>query len=347
MSFTPDYVCSNPNCKSYGRRHPNCRCESPGQQYAEGGEVHFCSKQSPHNPECEHFAEGGEVQDNLEFQNNPDLAIDHAVLNNGLLHTLSKSGFTRSEEPGRAGSDLLDTSRRGRSTLKSHSASILEPKTPRMNGDLQRANALQEKLDMLNANPETALNIGGDLGDTLPAHHAAIAAKAATAMNYLQSIKPQPTQAGPLDAVIPPGESKQKHYRRQLEIAENPSLIYQHAKDGSLLPQDLQTLSALYPKLRNKIQDHAFETLAQAKAANKNLTRAQKRQFGALIGQRLTFQQTPEACQAIMKANAPAQMPVPPQKKPKKASGVELKQIDKANELALTPLQKLQTSRNI
>jgi hypothetical protein len=56
MSYLP---CENPNCKSYGRPHPNCRCHGDG---AAGGMVErFCASGRTHTPECEYFAEGGEV----------------------------------------------------------------------------------------------------------------------------------------------------------------------------------------------------------------------------------------------------------------------------------------------
>lgn len=58
MAYLP---CLNPSCKSHGQPHPNCRCYG---QMAEGGEVEsFCSKDRPHKPGCEYFAEGGAVPD--------------------------------------------------------------------------------------------------------------------------------------------------------------------------------------------------------------------------------------------------------------------------------------------
>lgn len=51
--------CLNPNCKSNGRPHPNCRCYAG---MAEGGQVgHFCEQKQPHGPSCEYFAKGGEA----------------------------------------------------------------------------------------------------------------------------------------------------------------------------------------------------------------------------------------------------------------------------------------------
>ncbi len=55
MAYMP---CQNPECKSYGKPHPNCRCWDKVPAYAEGGEIFNCK--GPHNPDCEYFAEGGE-----------------------------------------------------------------------------------------------------------------------------------------------------------------------------------------------------------------------------------------------------------------------------------------------
>ena len=53
--------CLNPNCKSHGTPHPNCRCYSGGESFAQGGSVgHFCSEEREHEPGCE-YAKGGKV----------------------------------------------------------------------------------------------------------------------------------------------------------------------------------------------------------------------------------------------------------------------------------------------
>ena len=78
--------CSNPQCKSYGKPHPNCQCgggiphaapsgaraagpsKSVTSQYAEGGNVeddqqHPCD--GPHEPSCEFYAGNSEVGKNI------------------------------------------------------------------------------------------------------------------------------------------------------------------------------------------------------------------------------------------------------------------------------------------
>ena len=78
--------CSNPQCKSYGKPHPNCQCgggiphaapngarahgpsKSVTSQYAEGGNVedeqqHHCD--GPHDPSCEYYAGNSELGKNV------------------------------------------------------------------------------------------------------------------------------------------------------------------------------------------------------------------------------------------------------------------------------------------
>lgn len=56
----PYHPCQNPNCKSYGKSHPNCRCFGPeGNKYADGGAVSSCS--GKHRESCEYFDDGGET----------------------------------------------------------------------------------------------------------------------------------------------------------------------------------------------------------------------------------------------------------------------------------------------
>lgn len=57
--------CLNPNCKAHGKPHPNCHCyDGIGEHgnMAEGGKVKaFCDIKMPHKPDCEYYADGGDV----------------------------------------------------------------------------------------------------------------------------------------------------------------------------------------------------------------------------------------------------------------------------------------------
>jgi hypothetical protein len=59
VAYENGLPCQNPNCKSHGRPHPNCRCY---MGMAEGGKAeHYCSKPRKHGSECPYYAEGGQA----------------------------------------------------------------------------------------------------------------------------------------------------------------------------------------------------------------------------------------------------------------------------------------------
>lgn len=62
-AYSHGLPCLNPNCKSHGKPHPNCRCYSGTLAYARGGEVkdgsdqHFCHSKLAHLPNCDYHSE--------------------------------------------------------------------------------------------------------------------------------------------------------------------------------------------------------------------------------------------------------------------------------------------------
>lgn len=74
MSYAP---CENPNCKSYGKPHPNCRCHGG---MAKGGLVeHFCSTSRAHKKDCKYFASGGDVVPDDMLPNHGDVVPDDLI----------------------------------------------------------------------------------------------------------------------------------------------------------------------------------------------------------------------------------------------------------------------------
>lgn len=70
--------CLNPNCKSQGQSHPNCRCY--GGSFAKGGSVKsLCSLELDHEPNCNYF-KGGEVQHYAEGTDNAQSADPNQVM---------------------------------------------------------------------------------------------------------------------------------------------------------------------------------------------------------------------------------------------------------------------------
>ena len=343
--------CINPTCKSFGHSHPGCLCyagpggtslenktgwtPASGVNLAEGGRV--CS--GPHHESCEHFAEGGQVEEQHKFLNNPGHAIDHVGAQHGLLHILTKLGHNgHSPNQHKYLEDYSDSSKRGRKSVEGHVKNLIGKEKLNLNPDYESRESLKKHLQSINENPEKMLEVGGNLGSTLPMHASTLGSRAAGAFNYLNGLRPKSSQNSPLDPVIPPGKAAEAQYNRQLDIAQNPSLVLQHVKHGTVQPLDLNTLKTVYPSLFQSMVEKSGSALIDAKQKGMQIPYKQKKGLSDLLGQPLDTPMTPMAMQAIMKANMPSQPPQS-QGKQKKASGVELKQIDKVNSQLATPDQ--------
>ena len=341
MAIWPDYVCRNEQCSSFGKSHPHCECGSPmGRNYSDGGEVdHYCLSKKPHQDSCPHFASGGQVEEQTKFHNDPQHAIGHAALSSGLLGLLTKTGHSKSEDPHRHFEEFHKAYNSGTKALKGHLDNFLGGKNLGLKPDLHSREALKDHLQYLRESPESLLDIGGKLGDSLPQHGAVLAATAGDALNHFNAIKPQQSKARPLDELTPPDQMAQNTYDRHLDLAEHPALILQHVQDGTLLPSDLSALGALYPGLKKSIISQAGESLINAKTDGVKIPYHQRQSLSLLLGQPLDSTMTPMAMQAIISSAAVQQNQSQQKAKPKKASGSELKQINFVNRLSTTSLQ--------
>lgn len=355
-AYWPPYVCKNPNCKSYGHSHPNCKCGAPSfaqqsrnlEYDAEGGEVgrHFCAGLDAHQESCEHFADGGQVEANQEIGANPALTVDHAVVAHGLLHALTRTGHSKSENLNRPAEDFIEHAHRGRKALRSHAEHHFDSKHELPESHGGETEALKTYLAGIRNNPSQLLETGSLPG--LPDHSAALGAKAATASDYFDAIKPKQALPGPLDPVVPPDKMAEQNYNRQLGIAERPLSILAKVRDGTIIPSDLQTLSTLYPNLAQSIQSQAFEALVSAKTNGTKIPYKHKMGLSFLLGQPLDATMTQSAMQAIMQANAGAQTEsqgMPGKRSKEGATAATQKTISKVDDLYKTSLEKIQTGK--
>lgn len=330
--------CRNPNCASHGKPHPNCKCYSEGM--AQGGVVHYCAKGMPHIESCTHYATGGQVENNQQFNDNPDLAVDNLIANNGLHHLLTKTGHSQSPDPTKATQDFMESSKRGVGAADREIGDVFA-KAQRKH-DHDGVEALKTHLDSIQQDPSQLLKVGGSIGEDLPQHGVAIGAKAANAVEYLRSLKPMGQQNNPLDAVQQPSKMAQAMYDRQVHIAQDPLHIMNHIKTGRVQPTDLQTLHTLYPKLGQEIIRKAGETLIKAKTDGTPISYKHKMGLSALMGQPLDSTQTPAAMQAIIRSQ-PVPQPLPNKKNGATAATQET--IEKTDKLYETPLDRRQIDR--
>lgn len=251
----------------------------------------------------------------------------------------------------RGSTDYLHSALKGNDDLGSHTIRLFEKQkmSDRMKPDEKSRAELKKHLEEIKESPELALDVGGKVGHYLPDHAAAFGMLTANAVNYFDGLKPPESKSRPLDTATPPDKIANEQYERQLDIAQNPKLVLQHVKDGTLLAQDMTTLQTLYPALKKSLMDKATEALVDAERTKKEIPYHQRQSLSVLLGEPLDSTMTPDSMQAIIRSAGPQQMQNQQTKSPQpggKATAVEMSAIEKADKLERTTLEARQINRN-
>lgn len=205
---------------------------------------------------------------------------------------------------------------------------------------------LKKSLDIVNQDPQKMLKVGGSLGHYMPDHASQAIYTASQAQNYLNSLKPSKTVANPLDSVPPVDKFQEAKFNRALDIAEQPMMVLKHIKDGTLQPQDVQSLNTIYPGLHQKMIENLTESMAEMKSSGKTIPYEQKQALSLFMGKPLDTTMTPASAQAILASyKGFSQQLQQGEIKQHKQSAQSLKQINKVNSMYSTQLQSREENR--
>lgn len=205
---------------------------------------------------------------------------------------------------------------------------------------------LEKFLDMGVRDPSSLYDIGGNLGHYLPVHAGALAGHAGAAITYLDKLKPKGIQRAPLDEPSPENPVSRDAYDRALDVAQQPLVVLNHIRDGTLAPGDVTALMTMYPGLYKSMKAKLGEELIDLKTRGEELSYRHALSLSMALGQPLDSTMTAQSMQAIISSQAPAQMPqVQPgsKKGPKGAalSAATQKTMRQTDQLAETPLDHL------
>ncbi len=242
----------------------------------------------------------------------------------------------------RGAADYLQSSARGGARLDDLMGSLIGEKGERVKPDLKAREAMHERVKEAQADTESLLESGGDLGHYLPGHAAHLGATIARGMDYLQSLNPRSTQKAPLDEPMKPDVLAQAKYDRALDLANQPMIALTRVKDGTLIPLD-QTVQTLYPALYRSMSQKMVERVITAKAKKEFIPYKQKQAMSLFLGPPLDFTLTQAASQAIIRSSAGQQ--AQKQAQAQKASGPELEQVNKTAELYALPTERREMDR--
>lgn len=195
------------------------------------------------------------------------------------------------------------------------------------------------------SNFDNAVNIGGDMGHYLPEHSAQAAALSSAATQYLNTLKPSQTKASPLDSASPVDPVKQQNYQRALGVAQQPLMVLQYLKSGTLQPVDVTTLKTIYPSLHAKMLSKAFDQMTDAMSKGYVVPYHQRASLSLLMGQPMDSTLTPPLMQAVMAANAPKGGAPHSGGAQRSVSSSTARTMEKMNQMYATPSQARSSQR--
>ena len=107
------------------------------------------------------------------------------------------------------------------------------------------------------------------MGQYLDTEMGVVGMTMARAVNFLAPLKPEPKRLGPLDPPAPISSTEQARYDRALNIVEQPLVVLQHIKQGSLTVEDVATINAVHPELAQQFRDKLFEKMTDQRMSGK------------------------------------------------------------------------------
>ncbi len=181
---------------------------------------------------------------------------------------------------------------------------------------------LDEKLKKLSANPSELFSVTGNLDHYLPNHAAALSKTAMTAVSMLNSQRPSNPKASPLDTEIPVSKDQEASFHRSLEIAQQPLTVLQHVKNFTLLPQDMKTLTTIYPDYYNKMSQELTSAMTDHLSKGNTVPYKLRQSMSLFLGQPLDSTMIPANMQSIQSMFAQHKPMTPAQPgKPSRSKG--------------------------
>ncbi len=200
-----------------------------------------------------------------------------------------------------------------------------------------------KRLLMLQSDPTPLFKVGGSLGHYLPDHQTALASTASSAVNYLNSLRPQVVKMNPLDPELKPSKDQTAAYHQALDIAEQPLSILSKIKEGNLTSQDMVHFSNLYPGLQKTLQTKIMAAMTEKLADGESIPYKIRMGLSLFMGQPLDSSMTP---QGIQSSQMTFMQDVTPQGSPNGPHKIAQNSMKRLSSMDQTPLQANQERRH-
>lgn len=209
--------------------------------------------------------------------------------------------------------------------------------------DPEKTKKLDERTKKLQDNEQGMLDVGGGLGNYMPEHGAALAAATMRATKFINQNRPQPVKGAFFDHDIEPTKAQMSEYHRGLQIAEQPLITLQHLKDGTLVPQDIQILSAIHPQYYENMKTAVMESLTNHTTDGGKVPYGLRQSLSLFVGHELDSSMTQPMIMAAQMVFAKNQQQAPPPATKTNKMGEMAKQYMTANQSSETRQNRAKT----
>ncbi len=165
---------------------------------------------------------------------------------------------------------------------------------------------LKEILNKSQTDPTSLVHPNAAGTQYIPDHQIASSSISARASEMLNALKPQYSPKSPLDTKIAPSKAQQYEYDRALDIAQQPLLLLNEMKKGTLNTKDVKIVSGLYPELYKKMAASLMSEVVNHTSKEGNTIPYKTRMgLSLLTGQALDSTMTPTGIMAAQSVFMP------------------------------------------
>lgn len=211
--------------------------------------------------------------------------------------------------------DYMHAVTKGETALNTAAKNVFKAGAEVLAASARPSEADREKLDRqvvaFQDHPEILLQREqGHLGHYLPDHQTQMTAASTGALQYLQTLKPHSVQLSPLDRSIPPTPAQENRYHRALDIANNPTVVLDHIKRGTIQPTDITDLKSMYPAVYLNMTQKLSNQMTAQQHSEDHIPYTTRLGMSLFLGQPVDSTMTPGSIVAAQpKANQTPQQP--------------------------------------
>lgn len=212
----------------------------------------------------------------------------------------------------------------------------------------QKRKDLDKAIVDFQVNQDDLFKTGDEMSVYLPEQGTAMAESRVRAINYLSSIKPKTVRLSPMDNELKPSKAEQSAYNRALDIAEQPLIVLESVKDGTITSKDMEHLTNLAPSLYKRMAQKMMSDMIDHMSAGGSIPYKTRMGISLFLGKPLDSTLTPQGVSAAQSGWGMLK-PSDAQKmmKPINPSATSLSKLKKVPNMYETPAQSAAMRRTL